>query len=59
MPPSASKKTISSDAWDAKLSQVKVSKEDMNKLVMNFLVTEVCVPHSLQHAPEYSTTAHT
>lgn len=50
MPPSASKKTISSDAWDAKLSLVKVSKEDMNKLVMNFLVTEVCASFTPTHA---------
>lgn len=42
MPPTtSSKKTISGEAWESKLSQVKVSKEDMNRLVMNFLVTEV------------------
>lgn len=27
--------------WEAKMNQVKVSKEDMNRLIMNFLVTEV------------------
>lgn len=41
MPPIASKKTISAEAWEAKLAAVKVSKDDMNRLVMNFLVTEV------------------
>lgn len=41
MPPTASKKTISAEAWEAKLAGVKVSKDDMNRLVMNFLVTEV------------------
>jgi hypothetical protein len=42
MPPTtASKKSISNEQWDAKLASVKVAKEDMNRLVMNFLVTEV------------------
>jgi hypothetical protein len=42
MPPTtASKKSISNEQWEAKLASVKVAKEDMNKLVMNFLVTEV------------------
>jgi hypothetical protein len=41
MPPTASKKNISAEAWEAKLAAVKVSKDDMNRLVMNFLVTEV------------------
>ena len=35
------KKTISLEQWEARLGQVKVPKEDMNRLVMNFLVTEV------------------
>ena len=35
------KKIISKDDWDKNLAAVKVYKEDMNKLVMNFLVTEV------------------
>ncbi len=56
MPPSASKKTISPDTWEAKLAQVKVSKEDMNKLVMNFLVTEV--RHSLMPGSTSAATAH-
>lgn len=34
------KKTISKDDWEKKLAAVKIYKEDMNKLVMNFLVTE-------------------
>lgn len=35
-----SKKVISMDDWKRKLRSVDVRKEDMNKLVMNFLVTE-------------------
>ena len=38
------KKVISKDDWDKKLANVKVYKEDMNKLVMDFLVTEVGTP---------------
>lgn len=38
------KKVVSKDDWEKKLAAVKVYKEDMNKLVMDFLVTEV-VPH--------------
>lgn len=34
------KKTVSKDDWEKKLAAVKIHKEDMNKLVMNFLVTE-------------------
>jgi len=40
MPPTL-KKAISAEQWEQKLAAVKVSKEDMNRLVMNFLVTEV------------------
>eukprot|EP00873_Tetraselmis_striata_P000722 jgi/Tetstr1/420986/TSEL_012046.t1 len=36
----SSKKSISKEEWDKKLSAVKIRKEDMNSLVMNFLVTE-------------------
>ncbi|EPS66129.1 hypothetical protein M569_08647, partial [Genlisea aurea] len=36
----AAKKFISMVEWEKKLNDVKVRKEDMNKLVMNFLVTE-------------------
>lgn len=50
------KKTISKNDWEKKLAGVKVVKEDMNRLVMNFLVTEVSrkllfqdVLHSLHH----------
>lgn len=35
-----SKKLITRVDWEKKLNNVKVRKEDMNKLVMNFLVTE-------------------
>ncbi|XP_075502986.1 protein GID8 homolog isoform X1 [Primulina tabacum] len=35
-----SKKVIGMDEWKRKLQAVNVRKEDMNKLVMNFLVTE-------------------
>ena len=34
------KTTISTEEWQKKLSGVKIRKEDMNVLVMNFLVTE-------------------
>lgn len=37
---STSKKVITRDEWEKKLNQVKIRKEDMNNLVMNFLVTE-------------------
>lgn len=36
----SSKKVITRDDWEKKLNDVKIRKEDMNKLVMNFLVTE-------------------
>ena len=35
------KKVITKDDWEKKLAAVKIAKEDMNRLVMNFLVTEV------------------
>jgi hypothetical protein len=38
---SAAKKTITPEQWNSKLAEVNIAKEDMNKLVMNFLVTEV------------------
>ena len=31
---------ITREEWERKLKEVKIRKEDMNKLVMNFLVTE-------------------
>ncbi|GFZ06243.1 LisH and RanBPM domains containing protein [Actinidia rufa] len=35
-----SKKVITREEWEKKLTDVKIGKEDTNKLVMNFLVTE-------------------
>lgn len=35
-----SKRVITREEWEKKLNDVKIRKEDMNKLVMNFLVTE-------------------
>jgi hypothetical protein len=35
------RKRISVSDWQTKLPGVKIRKEDMNRLVMNFLVTEV------------------
>ena len=35
-----SKKVITREEWEKKFNDVKIRKEDMNKLVMNFLVTE-------------------
>ena len=35
-----SRRSVSKDDWEKKLAAVKIYKEDMNKLVMNFLVTE-------------------
>lgn len=34
------KKVISRDEWERRLAEVRIRKEDMNRLVMNFLVTE-------------------
>jgi hypothetical protein len=36
----SSKKVVTRDEWERKLRDVKIRKEDMNRLVMNFLVTE-------------------
>lgn len=36
----SSKKVIAKEEWEKKLSDVRMRKEDMNKLIMNFLVTE-------------------
>ena len=38
---SPDKRKITSDEWERKLTSVRVRKDDMNRLVMNFLVTEV------------------
>ena len=37
---STSKEVITKEEWEKKLNSVKIRKEDMNKLVINFLVTE-------------------
>lgn len=37
----ANKKKVGKDDWERKLSAVELRKEDLNQLVMNFLVTEV------------------
>ncbi|KAG0353793.1 Glucose-induced degradation complex subunit [Podila minutissima] len=34
------KKIISRDEWDAKLADVQVDREDLNKLIMNYLIIE-------------------
>lgn len=34
------KKLITKDEWEKKLAHIKVRKEDMNKLIMNYFVTE-------------------
>ncbi|XAR66423.1 hypothetical protein NMG60_11012656 [Bertholletia excelsa] len=36
----ASKRVITREEWEKRLNGVKIKKDDMNKLVMNFLVTE-------------------
>ena len=43
------KKVVSKDDWEKKLATVKVYKEDMNKLVMDFLVTEVWAQQARSH----------
>jgi len=40
-PQASTKSVIELEEWEKKLAQVRVSKEDLNRLVMNFLVTEV------------------
>ncbi|KAJ8549606.1 hypothetical protein K7X08_033313 [Anisodus acutangulus] len=35
-----SKKVITREDWEKRLNDVKIRKEDTNRLVMNFLVTE-------------------
>lgn len=52
---SSSKRTITKPEWDAKLSAVKIKKEDMNKLIMNFLVTEGYVDAARTFATESDT----
>jgi len=33
---------LSRERWEGMLSSVVITKQDMNKLVMDYLVTEVC-----------------
>ena len=35
-----SKKTITTEEWKKKLDQVKISKKELDKIVMNYLVVE-------------------
>ncbi len=48
---------ITSAEWNDKLNEVKLRKDDMNRLIMNFLVTEVSLArlivdsHSNQQHP--------
>lgn len=44
----AEKKRYSLKEWEDKLATATVRKEDMNELVMNFLVTEVRKDHRLK-----------
>lgn len=45
-PQASSRKVIGKEEWERKLAEVDLRKEDLNSLVMNFLVTEVlCPPH--------------
>ncbi|KAH9309213.1 hypothetical protein KI387_037124, partial [Taxus chinensis] len=37
---SSSRKLVAKDEWEKRLRDVKIRKDDMNKLIMNFLVTE-------------------
>lgn len=34
------RKTISQEDWMDKLDKIKISKQDMNKLIMNFFLVE-------------------
>ncbi len=52
---SPEKKKILTKEWESKLAAVKIRKEDMNRLVMNFLVTEVRSVH-LSSVPWSSST---
>ncbi|PNH10466.1 Glucose-induced degradation protein 8 [Tetrabaena socialis] len=50
-----SKKIIPTEAWEQKLAGVRVPKEDMNRLIMNFLVTEGYVEAARMFEQESST----
>ena len=46
---------FSMEQWEQKLAAVQISKEDMNKLIMNFLVTEGHVEAARTFARESGT----
>ncbi|KAJ6825478.1 glucose-induced degradation protein 8-like protein isoform X1 [Iris pallida] len=50
-----SKKVITREEWERKLKEVRIRKDDMNKLVMNFLVTEGYVDAALKFQAESGT----
>ncbi|CAM8905760.1 unnamed protein product [Rhodiola kirilowii] len=52
-----SKKVITKEEWEKKLADVKVRKEDMNKLVMNYFVTEGFVDAAKKFRQESGTEA--
>eukprot|EP01115_Flamella_aegyptia_P002759 TRINITY_DN1387_c0_g2_i1.p1 TRINITY_DN1387_c0_g2~~TRINITY_DN1387_c0_g2_i1.p1 ORF type:complete len:56 (-),score=7.46 TRINITY_DN1387_c0_g2_i1:24-191(-) len=35
-----SKKVYTKEQWEQKLNDVKISKQDLNKIVMNYLIVE-------------------
>ena len=37
----SNRKVVSREEWEKRLTGVKIKKEDMNTIIMNFLVTEV------------------
>ncbi|EFJ43540.1 hypothetical protein VOLCADRAFT_65822 [Volvox carteri f. nagariensis] len=55
VPQAGSRKHIPLDAWESKLAAVRVPKDDMNKLIMNFLVTEGYVEAARMFAKESGT----
>ncbi|OVA13196.1 LisH dimerization motif [Macleaya cordata] len=55
---SASKKVITREEWEKKLNDVKIMKDDMNKLVMNYLVTEGYVEAAERFKMESGTEPH-
>jgi hypothetical protein len=42
-------KTITTEEWETKRRNTTVQREDMNKVVMNFLVTEVSMSRLRSH----------
>jgi len=38
----SSRSVFTKEEWEKRLASVNVRKEEMNALVMNYLVTEVC-----------------